>query len=177
MSAIDSGNALATRASPETIAQHMLPIKARITTLQGMQATWLGGSECTTMHVKHESKNVLQVQNRTVCFMLATEAPSDPLARMRLPGDLWPELLNHMSSASLCSTFHHLRARLVFQSVKNMSIITRSRSASMCEQTISATKAEQGTRHKDRFFVTSTPEAQTRRLPRLPFRQSLTSAS
>lgn len=56
MSAIDSGNALATRASPETIAQHMLPIKARITTLQGMQAPWLGGSECTTMHVKHESK-------------------------------------------------------------------------------------------------------------------------
>ena len=73
-------------------------------------------------------------------------------------------------SASPCSTFHHLTARLSSQSVANMSIITRSCSTSICEQTTCVTKAEQGTRHKDRFFVTSTPAAQTRRLPRLLFR-------
>jgi len=98
---VDGGNALAPQASPETVAHHMLPIEVRINTLQSMQADGLGGSESTTMHVKHESKNVLQVQNRTVCFMLATEAPSDPLARMRLPGDRWPELLHLCTSLLL----------------------------------------------------------------------------
>lgn len=101
--------------------------------------------------------------------MLATEAPSDPLARMRLPEDLWPELLHDMSS---CFSMFHLPlfdSNVVWLELANMSTITRSCSANMCEQTTCVTKAEQGTRHKDRFFVTSTPEAQTRRLPRLLF--------
>jgi hypothetical protein len=111
---------------------------------------------------------VLQVSNKAECFILATE-PHRPAARMWMPADLRSKLLHfHTSCHSSCLTDQHLEPGrpCLDMAYTILRISTDVDKVNRYFQHV-ATQRSKEVRHKERFFVASTPDAQTRRLPRL----------